>query len=64
MFTIEHCVASRHTLGANFLKNGGSLRHLREILGDTNVKGPGSYLAATDRADEMAARSVYDRLEN
>ena len=62
MFTIEHCVVSRHTLRANFLKNGGSLRHLREILAHTNVKGSGSYLAAINCADEIAARSVYDRL--
>ena len=43
----------RHTFAINFLKAGGSLRYLQEIMGHTNMKSLEAYLSAVSADDAM-----------
>lgn len=43
----------RHTFAVNFLKAGGSLRHLQEIMGHTSMKPLEAYLRAVSADDAM-----------
>ncbi len=43
----------RHTFAINFLKAGGSLRHLQEILGHTSMKPLEAYLRTVSADDAM-----------
>jgi len=43
----------RHTFAVNFLKAGGSLRHLQEIMGHTSMKPLETYLRAVSADDAI-----------
>ena len=43
----------RHTFAVNFLKTGGSLRHLQEIMGHTSMKPLEAYLRTVSADDAM-----------
>lgn len=45
----------RHTFAVNFLKAGGSLRHLQEIMGHTSMKPLEVYLRTVSAEDAMEA---------
>jgi len=52
----------RHTFATDFLRSGGSLRYLQEILGHSSMRTTERYLTTINQEDGMRAHRIHDPL--